>query len=103
MLTPGALRALQEMTAAYESENYEAAEIAVSGLQCWIGDRRTTHAVLTQLQNHACLSANSRDGYYEINSTGRRIAKNPALAEKVYQAIRAGQPFTIVNDEIKLI
>jgi hypothetical protein len=94
MLTRRAIEVLKTMIAAEEAGDHDDAEIVCEGRSCWLGCERLTRRLVDHLVVHVAVSYVSEPGSlerYVINGTGRRIAKNPEIADAILKALAKGQ------------
>jgi hypothetical protein len=104
LLSPTAIRLLQEMAAVPDdiADDEDDGTLLVEGIQVWFGDRRVHRRTFNKLLHATAVSPLYDNApYYQINETGRAIARRPELADEVYAAIIGGRgAFSIVDGHI---
>lgn len=74
------IRAVRDMRSAEEREDFETADIVLSGGQCWLGDRRISPATLNEGLRLCLFRSEGVGSSYErhgLNSDGRGLANDP--------------------------
>jgi hypothetical protein len=105
-LTPAGLRALRlllDLEAREAEEDAEPAEIVCEGLACWIGTRRTSHALANRLLALMLVGEASDEGglrRLRLTGPGRAAAVRPERAGDAYRALLSGGAFTVVDGEV---
>jgi hypothetical protein len=73
----------------------------------WLGGERLANRTLDSLIMHVAVASSSDEGAsverFEVNSTGRAIARRPELADEVLAAVMGRKPFTIREDRVVYI
>lgn len=102
-MRPSSLRLLREMLAAEEREDWDDASVICEGIVCMIGYRNVHRSTVNHLLNYMAVSADQYDKggvrYFTLNQTGRIIARNPEMADKIMAAIISGRSFTYTKDD----
>jgi hypothetical protein len=79
-------------------------DLVREGRAVWLGCERLSNRTLDSLIMHVALASTSDEGSsverYEVNSTGRAIARRPELADEVLGAVMAHRAFTIREDRV---
>lgn len=96
-LTKRQLEVLQHMAAAHAREDWDEAEIAGQGLECWLGDERVGRKTVEALVSLMLVTEEASPGLtrWPINSVGLRIAKEPELIPELFRQILSGGEVTI--------
>lgn len=92
-LSPAMRLALEELKSAAAREDWENAEIACCGIECWLGNRRTSWSTVNALLRLVAISDNNDNGSvrrYSINETGRAILADESQIEPLIAALRLG-------------
>lgn len=80
-LSAAALRVLRLMLEAEIADQWEEAELACEGAQCWVGLERTSRTVVNELLRRALIRDCGESGKglerYTLNEDGRRAAVDP--------------------------
>lgn len=100
-LTPAMKRLLVAMRTAEEANDLEDAEIVCDGIECWLGDVRTSRATVNRLLCLTLVSESSWGGgtdVFTINDAGRAVLKRPELADELATALASGRPFTVTDE-----
>lgn len=105
VLSPAAVKLLQDMAAAPEASDDDDGNLLVDGIMVYFGTRRVHRITFNKLIRATAVSPLYENGpYYQINATGRAIARRPDLADEVYGAIMSGQgAFSIVDDKLVVL
>ncbi len=99
------LRILAGVKATSESlgDDFEI-DLVSEGRSVWMGMQRLRWSTVEGLHRCCAISDTNEGGgpvrRWQINSTGRAIARRPALADEVMVAIHSGQAFTIKDDRV---
>jgi hypothetical protein len=102
-VTKRCLEVLKAMIDAARREEWDEAEIVCEGGTCWLGVERVSRATVQRLLRCLAVSSASEPGSlerYVVSETGRAIAADPALAEKVWRAVVAGVPVDAKGDPL---
>jgi hypothetical protein len=94
MLSRRAIEVLKTMIEAEKAGEYDEAEIVCEGRTCWLGIERLSRKMVDSLVQHVAISHVSEPGSlerYTINGTGRKIAEDPSIADRVVSAILRGE------------
>jgi len=95
MLSERSLHILRKMVAAEAAEDYEGAEIVCSGIICYLDEERISRRTVDNLLRHVAVKSGSEPGElerYRVSGTGRAIAGDPAVADKVLACVLRGIP-----------
>ncbi len=80
-LSAAAQRVLRLMLEAELAEQWEEAELACEGAQCWVGLERTSRTIVSELLRRALIRDCGESGKgierYTLNEDGRRAAIDP--------------------------
>ena len=93
MLTKRAAEILDLMLEAEMRQDYEGAEIVCDGLSCYLGEMLVSRRTVTNLIRHVAVSLASEPGgmeRYTVSGTGRKIAADPSVADRIVAALEAG-------------
>lgn len=105
-LTPAGLRALRlllELEAREGEEDADPAEIVCEGLACWIGTRRTNHALANRLLSLMLVGEASDEGglrRLRLTGPGRAAAVRPEGAGDARCALLSGVAFAVVDGKV---
>lgn len=97
------MRLLSDMAEAEREERWEDAEVVRDGRSVWLGCEPVPGRDLDALIALTALSNSGEEKGLErfvLNGTGRALLRRPQLREALVKALRAGDPFTIENDEV---
>jgi hypothetical protein len=103
VLSPTAIRLLQDMAATPDdSDDDDGNLLLVDGIMVYFGIRRVHRITFNKLIRATAISPLYDNApYYQINETGRAIARRPELADEVYASIIGGRgAFSIVDDHL---
>ena len=95
MLTKRAIELLRLMAEAEAREDYEGAEIVCDGLWCYLGEQAVSRRTVNVLLRHVAVSMASEPGSterYVLSGSGRKMAGDPAVADRVMTALLSGTP-----------
>lgn len=95
MLSKRSLEVLHLMIEAEDREDYDAAEIVCDGIRCYLDESLVSRSTVKNLVQHVAVSLASEPGSlerYVVSGTGRKIAENPEVADKVVASMLAGIP-----------
>lgn len=93
MLSKRSMEVLRLMIEAEKREEYEDSEIVCDGGICYLGETRISRRTVSDLLRHVALSSASEPGSlerYTVSGTGKKIAEDPAVADRVVAALLAG-------------
>ncbi|MBY3157188.1 hypothetical protein HFO56_33225 [Rhizobium laguerreae] len=94
MLSRRAVKVLRTMIEAENAGEYDEAEIVCEGRTCWLGVERLSRKMINSLVQHVAISHVSEPGSlerYTINGTGRKIAEDPSVADRVLKGLLRGE------------
>lgn len=101
MLTKRQLEIMQQMADAEDRDELEDMEIVSEGIECWLGDHRTSWKTLQALIDHTVVSCDDLGGVlrrWTLNGCGRMILKHPEKSDELWLRLRTGKPFTVNDD-----
>jgi len=93
MLTKRAVEIIRRMAAAEAREDYENAEIVCDSLTCRLGEDLVSRRTVMALLRHTAISTASEPGSlerYVLSGSGRKMAVDPSVADRVMAAIISG-------------
>jgi hypothetical protein len=94
MLSRRAIEVLKTMIEAEKAGEYDEAEIVCEGRTCWLGVDRLRRKMVDSLVLHVAISHVSEPGSlerYTINGTGRKIAEDPSIADRIVAGLIRGE------------
>jgi len=100
-MMPRALEVLKVMIELDEAGHEP--DLVREGRAVWLGCERLANRTLDSLIMHVAVSETDGSDLvkrYEVNSTGRAIARRPELADEVLAAIMGRKAFTIREDRV---
>lgn len=94
MLSRRAIEVLKTMIEAERAGEYDEAEIVCEGRTCWLGVERLSRKMVDSLVQHVAISYVSEPGSlerYTINGSGRKIAEDPSIADRIVAGLLRGE------------